>query len=84
MAEVCINIPDELKQQAEESNIDLSSLIKEIIALKLFEIQFSKSKKLQRAVFESLVSKSKLTERDAKEFGDKIKEGMWKRYKEEL
>ncbi|MFH1359000.1 MAG: hypothetical protein ABIH37_03875 [archaeon] len=30
MAELCINIPDELKKQAEVSNIDLSKLLVEL------------------------------------------------------
>ena len=76
MAELSIKIPDELKQQAEESNLDLANSIKQFIALKLFEKQFSESTALQRAVFESLASKSKLTEEDAKLLSDKINTGM--------
>jgi len=81
MAQICIDIPDELKQQAEESNLDLSNSIKQFIALKVFEKQLSESTELQRAVFEFLASKSKLTEEGAKELADQVKEGMWKEFK---
>jgi len=81
MAEVCINIPDELKIEIEESELDWPTLIKEFVTLKLFERQFSKSVALQRAVFESLIAKSKLSEKDAKELADKINIGMAEEFK---
>lgn len=37
MAEVCVNIPDELKQQAEKSNLDLSKLIRELLKRELIK-----------------------------------------------
>ncbi len=76
MAEICIKIPDELREKMEESNLDLSLLVKEFITLKLFEIQLSKSVALQRAVFESLIAKSKLSEEDARELANNINIGM--------
>jgi len=74
--EIKVEIPEELREQAEESGLDLSTLVKQFIALKLFEKQFSESVVLQRAVFESLASKSELTEKGAKELADKINMGM--------
>lgn len=82
MAEVCINLPEELKLEIEESNLDLSKLVKEIVALKLFEKRLSESATFQRVLFESIVSKSKLTQKQADELADKVSEGMFKRLKE--
>ena len=76
MADICIKVPDELKEQVEQSSLDWPSLLKQFITLKLFEKQLSESTALQRAVFESLISRSKLTEEDAKLLSDKINTGM--------
>ncbi len=76
MAEIHIKISDKLKKQAEESNLDLSKLIEEMISLKIFEKQLSESTALQRAVFESLLSKSQLSEKDAEELANKIDKNM--------
>ena len=37
MAEVCVNIPEELIKQAKESNIDLSKLFKELLKRELIK-----------------------------------------------
>jgi len=39
MAQLCINLPDELKQQAEESNLDLSSLLVELVKREIMKQQ---------------------------------------------
>tara|TARA_Y100000034_G_C6852327_1_gene386794 strand:+ start:1195 stop:1431 length:237 start_codon:yes stop_codon:yes gene_type:complete len=75
MAEISIkvNIPDESK---EEFNIALNKLIE--------KASNTKSHLSDRERFESIVSKSKLTEEDARELSDNIKEGMWKEFKKEF
>lgn len=78
MVQLSIDIPDKLKQEAEQSDLDLPNLVKQFISLKIFEKQLSESTALQRAVFESLISKSKLTEEDAKELADQVNIGMLK------
>lgn len=79
-----VEMPAELKEEIEESGLDLSKLAKEIIIAKIFEIQLSKSKSLQRALFEALIIKSKLSEEEAIELADKINQGMLKDIKKEL
>ncbi len=79
-----IDIPEEFKEEIEESDIDLSSLVKELIISKVFEIHLSKSKALQKALLEALIKKSKLNEKDANELTDKINRGMLKEIKEEF
>lgn len=37
MVELCVNVPDELKIEIEESNLDLSSLFKEFIKRELLK-----------------------------------------------
>ena len=80
--ELKVEIPDELKLGMEESNLDISRLVKEFIALKVFEKQLSESRALQRAIFESLIGKSRLSKQDAKELADKVNTGMFKELKE--
>ncbi|MBI2508086.1 hypothetical protein HYV89_03980 [Candidatus Woesearchaeota archaeon] len=84
MAEFIIKIPDEVKEDLEESNIDWPKLVRKFLTAKLFEIQLSKSIALQRAVFESLTNKSKLSGVDAMELADKINTGMLNELKSEF
>ena len=79
-----VNVPEELKEELEESGLDLSNLVREVIVSKAFEIHLAKSKALQRAIFEALVNKSKLTEEDATELANKINLGMLKELKREF
>ena len=83
MAEVVVNIPENIKHRMEMfPGIKWSDVFKEVIVSKTFEEELRKSKKMQRAVFEGLASKSKLTEEDALELGKKINEGMVDELKE--
>lgn len=82
MSELRIKIPDELEKTMKEFKLDWSEIALEAIRLKVFESHLSRSRKLRRAVFEALVSKSKLTKKDALELGSKVKEGMLKELKE--
>ena len=67
--ELCIklDVPPEYKEEFKKALVNAIESFKE-------ELEFS--------IAESIASKSKLTEEQALELGDKIKEGMWKRYKE--
>jgi uncharacterized protein HemY len=47
---------------------------------KIFKLK--KSKKLQRLILETLSRKSKLTEEEAMELGEKVKEGLLQELKE--
>ena len=70
MAELKIEIPDELEFIKQVPKIDWSILVNKVIKSKLDRIA-----ELQR-----IVSKSKLTERDAEILSDKINEALSQRY----
>ena len=72
MAEIRIEISDELKDQMSKFSINWESAVESIIRNKLSEWERIRS----------IVSKSKLTEKDALELGRKVNEGISKRYKE--
>ena len=84
MAEISIPITDELKIELEESGIDVPKVIQEAITSKLVEQQLSKSKVLQRALFEAVVHKSKLTEKGAQELSNTINQSMLKELKKQF
>jgi len=63
-------------------HIKWGEIFKEVIVAKTFEEELKSSKKMQRAILETLSSKSKLTEEDAAEIVKKIEEGMVKELKE--
>ncbi len=84
MTEVCVPLSDELEKQLEEAGLNPTLIAKEAIISKLFERQLSKSKALQRSMFEVLVAKSKLTEKDARELSQKIKGGIWEEVKSQF
>ncbi len=78
MVEITIDIPEDLKENLKKSNIDASVLIKMVIKQLLEEIKNKQD--LQRA--KEIVSKSKLSEKDAEELSNKIKRSMLKTLKE--
>lgn len=83
MAELLVEVPEELKQRmAEFPEVDWSELERRAIELKLFELQLSKSAKMRQILVEAISSKSKLSEREADkfavEFGRRIKKGRFK------
>jgi len=69
MEDICIkvDIPEQFKEQFE------LSLAK---AIKLF------AEELEFAMVESILSKSKLTEEQALELGNEVKEAVWERHQE--
>ena len=72
MAELRIQISDDLKNKMSGLSMNWDSVIDSFIREKLFEWERLRS----------IVSKSKLTEKDALELGRKVDEGLAKRYKE--
>ena len=68
MAEISIRLPDELKKQAEEANLEISEVVVQFIKHK------SKSEALKR--FKEVVSKSKFSEKDVEEISEKVKKSM--------
>ena len=75
MAEISIKIPEDLKKQIDEFEyVNWSAVAREAIKNKLSHL----------VLFKSIVSKSKLTEKDAIELGRKINKGLAKRYKQEI
>ena len=71
MVELRIEISDDLKNKMSGLSMNWDSVIDSFIREKVFEWER----------FRSIVSKSKLTEKDALELGKKVNEGLAKRYK---
>ncbi len=82
MADICIPVSDDFQRQLEESEIDISTVVKEALVSKLAERHLSKSKALQRAIFEVLAAKSRLTEENALHLADTINKGMFEKLQE--
>ena len=78
-----LQVSKELENKMKEfPEVDWSKVTEEAINAKAFELKLSRSKELQRALIESLASKSKLTERDALDFGNRVNEGISKELEE--
>ncbi len=78
MAEITIEVPEDLKENLNKVNVDISKLVKMIIKKLLEEIK--RKQDLQRA--KEIIAKSKFTEKDAEEISNKIKITMLKTLKE--
>lgn len=65
MAEIKVEIPDELNEKAKKLDLDVSKLVSKNLIEEI----------TKRAAMESITSKSELTERDALELGKKAKKG---------
>ncbi len=88
MAELKINVPEELKNKMEEfPEVDWTELGRKTIESKLFDLQLSRSVDMRRVLTEAISSKSKLDEKDADKFalelGRKIKKGRFKELKKQ-
>ncbi len=78
MAELRIEIPEDLKQRISElPDVDWTLFIKKAIELKAFELELKRSRKLRQLLFKSIIAKSKLIEEDALEIGREINESMY-------
>ena len=72
MAELKIEIPDELSKELNESpEFDWPEFIAKSIELKSFELELERSNKL-KLLLKSLTSKSKLSKDEAEKFADKL------------
>jgi len=81
---ISVEIPEDLKRDIMRfPEVDWSKVERRAIEAKLFDLELERSRKLRRSFFEFLVSKSKLTEEDAKKLGDRINESMLKSLREE-
>lgn len=78
-----LQLSKELEEKIKEfPEVDWSTVAEEAIKAKTFELRLSRSKELQKALLESLASKSKLTEKDALGLSKKVDEGISKELKE--
>jgi hypothetical protein len=74
MTAITLSIPEELKKQMDEfEDINWSAVAREAI----------KNRLSQLILFKSIVSESKLTEKDALKIGKKVNASLHKRFKEE-
>ena len=72
MAELKIEIPDELSKELNESpEFDWPEFIAKSIELKSFELELERSNKL-KLLLKSLTSKSKLSKDEAEKFADEL------------
>jgi len=81
MAELTVRVSKELKERIEEFP-EIKKTIREFIKLKIMELELKRSRELQRFVFETLSSKSKLTKQGAAELASKINRGLAAELKE--
>lgn len=86
MAELKINVPEDLKNRmAEFPEVDWSELGRKTVEAKLFELQLSRSADMRRILAGAISSKSRLSEKDADKIalklGRKIKKGRFKELK---
>lgn len=73
MAEITVNIPDELKEEINVFKLDVSKVIIDSIRNELIKF----------AALKALASKSRLNEKDALELGKTLKKGRFNKLKEE-
>jgi hypothetical protein len=72
MVSITLSVPEELKQvMNKHPEMNWSEVAR----------QAFKEKASQLELLDAIVSKSKLSKRDALEIGRKIKKGMWEKYK---
>jgi len=71
MPNITLSVPEEMKREMDESKfINWSEVAREAIRERLAEV----------VLFKSIVAKSKLTEKDAIEIGNKISESLYRKY----
>ncbi len=75
MAEIIVEVPEELERRAKILNIELKLLLVKIAKERVDELE-----EIER--YEKIVSKSKATEKDVEELSDKINTSMWKSKKQ--
>ena len=77
MPNITLSIPEELKKQLDElPELNVSESMRRFLPEKVKRALLLKK-------LDKMLENSELTEEDCLKLGDKIKEGMWKRYKKE-
>ena len=75
MVNMTLAIPEELKEMMDKhAEINWSEVARQAFIEKTSQLE----------LFESIASKSRLTEKNAEEIARKIKKSMWKKHKSEL
>lgn len=81
MGELAVKIPDDIMEEVEKhSEVNWSEVIGKAVKKELEE---RAKRKLILTALKKVLENSKLTEKDALELGDELKDRMWKRYQEE-
>ena len=78
MAELVVNIPDELAHEIKGMHVNWQDVALEAVKSRAFELKIEKSRKLRHLLFKALVSESKMTDADAMELGRDINGSMLK------
>lgn len=77
MPNITLSIPEELKAQIDQlPELNISESVRKFLAEKVKRALLLKK-------LDKMLENSELTEEDCLKLGDKIKEGVWKRYKKE-
>ena len=77
MPNITLSIPTELKEQIDElAELNISESVRKFLAEKVKRAQLLKK-------LDKMLENSELTEEDCLRLGDKVKEKVWKRYKQE-
>ena len=74
MAELKVEIPEELKQEMDEFKVNWASVVRKLIKQKLDRLLELKD----------IVSKSKFTEKDVIELSEKVDESLAQRFRQSL
>lgn len=75
MPTITLSVPDELKRDMDELEfVNWSAVAREAIREKISEF----------ALFNSIISKSKLSEKDALDLGNKVSKSMHEKYKKKF
>ncbi|MBI2584211.1 MAG: hypothetical protein HYW25_06070 [Candidatus Aenigmarchaeota archaeon] len=83
MAELKVEIPEELEKEIRGLPEDVSKFVREAVEERLAESRLERSKdfrKLLLSVFNRMTENSKLTEEDALELGRKVNESVARKY----
>ena len=75
MTTITVSVPEELKKEIDKQKyINWSAVAREAFMEKIHKL----------VLFEAIVAKSKLTEKDAEEIGNKISQSMHEQYKKQF
>jgi len=81
MAELKVKVSPDVKEEIDRhSDVEWSSVFEKAVRQELEE---RNKRQLLLFALDKVLGQSKSTEKDALELGEKVKEGMWKRYQAE-